>query len=97
MNSYELEFMPSALNEWHKLDNSIKLQFHAKLKERLSNPRVQKDKLQAYKDVYKIKLRSIGYRLVYQVKDNERIILILVVGARANDEVYKKLKSIFGK
>ena len=29
--SYELEFLPSALKEWQKLDNSIKVQFKKKL------------------------------------------------------------------
>ena len=47
--SYELEFLPSALKEWQKLDNSIKVQFKKKLSERLENPKVAKDKLRGYK------------------------------------------------
>ena len=35
--SYELEFLPGALKEWQKLDNSIKVQFKKKLSERLEN------------------------------------------------------------
>ena len=58
--SYELEFLPSALKEWQKLDNSIKVQFKKKLSERLENPKVTKDKLRGYEDVYKIKLRDVG-------------------------------------
>ncbi|WP_219809541.1 type II toxin-antitoxin system RelE family toxin [Campylobacter concisus] len=50
--SYELEFLPSALKEWQKLDNSIKVQFKKKLSERLENPKVVKDKLRGYEDVY---------------------------------------------
>ena len=90
--SYELEFLPSALKEWQKLDNSIKTQFKKKLKERLENPKAVKDKLRGYDDVYKIKLRDAGYRLAYQVKDVQITILVLVVGKRANDEVYNLLK-----
>ncbi|MBE9835866.1 type II toxin-antitoxin system RelE family toxin [Campylobacter concisus] len=93
--SYELEFLPSALKEWQKLDNSIKVQFKKKLSERLENPKVTKDKLRGYEDVYKIKLRDVGYRLAYQVKDDEIVVLVLVVGKRENNEVYKMLKDKF--
>ena len=93
--SYELEFLPSALKEWQKLDNSIKLQFKKKLSERLENPKVTKDKLRGYEDVYKIKLRDVGYRLAYQVKDDEIVVLVLVVGKRENNEVYEMLKDKF--
>ena len=93
--SYELEFLPSALKEWQKLDNSIKVQFKKKLSERLENPKVTKDKLRGYEYVYKIKLRDVGYRLAYQVKDDEIVVLVLVVGKRENNEVYKMLKDKF--
>ena len=93
--SYELEFLPSALKEWQKLDNSIKVQCKKKLSERLENPKVTKDKLRGYEDVYKIKLRDVGYRLAYQVKDDEIVVLVLVVGKRENNEVYKMLKDKF--
>ena len=93
--SYELEFLPSALKEWQKLDNSIKVQFKKKLSKRLENPKVTKDKLRGYEDVYKIKLRDVGYRLAYQVKDDEIVVLVLVVGKRENNEVYKMLKDKF--
>jgi len=93
--SYELEFLPSALKEWQKLDNSIKVQFKKKLSERLENPKVTKDKLRGYDDVYKIKLRDVGYRLAYQVKDDEIVVLVLVVGKRENNEVYEMLKDKF--
>lgn len=93
--SYELEFLPNALKEWQKLDNSIKVQFKKKLSERLENPKVAKDKLRGYEDVYKIKLRDVGYRLAYQVKDDEIVVLVLVVGKRENNEVYKMLKDKF--
>ena len=93
--SYELEFLPSALKEWQKLDNSRRVQFKKKLSERLENPKVTKDKLRGYEDVYKIKLRDVGYRLAYQVKDDEIVVLVLVVGKRENNEVYKMLKDKF--
>lgn len=71
------------------------MQFKKKLSERLENPKVTKDKLRGYEDVYKIKLRDVGYRLAYQVKDDEIVVLVLVVGKRENNEVYEMLKDKF--
>ena len=90
--SYELGFLPSALKEWQKLDNSIKVQFTKKLAARLENPKIAKDKLRGYENIYKIKLRDAGYRLAYQVKDAQITIIVLVVGRRENDEAYELLK-----
>ena len=90
--SYELEFLPKALKEWHKLDATIKTQFKKKLVERVENPKVAKDKLSGFDEVYKIKLRNIGYRLAYEVKDKEIIVLVLSVGKRENNSVYNHLK-----
>ncbi len=90
---YSLEYMPKALKEWHKLDSSLKLQFHKKLKKRLENPRVLKDKLSGYENVYKIKLRSAGFRLAYEVKDEEIVVLVLSVGKRENNDIYNHLKN----
>ncbi|MGR5308049.1 type II toxin-antitoxin system RelE family toxin, partial [Vibrio mediterranei] len=38
---------------------------------------------------YKIKLRSVGYRLVYEVRDDEVVVSIVAVGKRERNEVYK--------
>lgn len=91
--SYELHFKPKALKEWKKLNHSVKEQFKKKLKERLEQPKVVKDRLQGYENIYKIKLRSVGYRLAYEVKDEEVIVLVLVVGKRENNSIYDNLKA----
>ncbi len=49
--SYFLDFHPKALKEWKNLNQSLKIQFHKKLKERLENPRVSKDKLSGYENM----------------------------------------------
>ncbi|WP_026803755.1 type II toxin-antitoxin system RelE family toxin [Aliarcobacter lanthieri] len=90
--TYNLEFKPQALKEWNKLGSTIKEQFKKKLEERLKNPKVEKDKLSGYENVYKIKLRNVGYRLAYQVKDEEIVVLVLSVGKREKDKIYKNLK-----
>lgn len=89
--SYELEFMPKALKEWQKLDSSIKEQFKKKLAQRLENPKVPKDRLSGFENVYKIKLKSLGYRLAYEVVDERLVVLVLVVGKRENNAVYDTL------
>ncbi len=90
--TYNLRFLPAALKEWEKLSAPIKNQFKKKLAERLENPRVAADKLRGYDSVYKIKLRSAGYRLVYEVVDNELIIYVLAVGKREKGKVYSSLR-----
>lgn len=91
--TYKLLFNKKAQREWRKLDQSIKEQFKKKLKERLEQPFVPKDKLSGAKDCYKIKLQNIGYRLVYQVSENDITVLVLAVGRRENDQVYRNLMS----
>jgi len=86
---FELGFLDEALKEWKKLDNNTRDQFKKKLAERLTNPRVPASKLSGQKDRYKIKLRSIGYRLVYEVRDTELIIVVIAIGKRERNTVYK--------
>ena len=87
--SYELAFLDEALKEWRTLDNVTREQFTAKLTERLQNPKIRSARLQGAKERYKIKLRNAGYRLVYQVKDHELLILVVAVGKRERNDVYK--------
>ena len=88
--NYKVKFLPSALKEWKKLAPPIQKQFKKKLKERLTNPRNLASQLRGFKDVYKIKLRSIGYRLVYEVNDSEIIIYVIAVGKRERGLVCSK-------
>ena len=87
--SYELGFVEDALKEWRKLDGSIREQFKSKLAERLVNPRVPSAKLSGHPDRYKIKLRSLGYRLVYEVRDGQLLVVVVAVGKRERNAVYK--------
>ncbi|MBS9427030.1 type II toxin-antitoxin system RelE/ParE family toxin [Photorhabdus akhurstii] len=85
---YSLEFEKRALKEWKKLGHPIKEQLKKKLAERLENPHVQSARLRGRANRYKIKLRSSGYRLVYEVNDNKIILLVIAIGKRAGDAVY---------
>jgi len=91
--SYKLKFLPSALKEWKKLAPPIQKQFKNKLKERMQSPRNKASQLRGFKNVYKIKLRSVGYRLVYEVNDKEIVIYIIAVGKRERGIIYSKAES----
>ena len=86
---YELSFVDDALKEWRKLDSMIRRQFKSKLEERLANPAVPSARLRGSDNRYKIKLRSAGYRLVYEVRDREVLVVVVAVGKRERNEVYK--------
>lgn len=87
--SYELGFHPDALAEWRALDNSVSALFKKKLAERLEHPRVPAARLAGHKDRYKIKLRTVGYRLVYEVIDTRLLVVVVAVGKRERNAVYK--------
>jgi mRNA interferase RelE/StbE len=88
--SYELGFLDSALKEWRKLDANTRARFKKKLAERCENPRVPAAQLSGSRDRYKIKLRGIGYRLVYEVRDAEILVVVVAIGQRERSEVYRK-------
>lgn len=90
--TYKLTFLPAALKEWEKLGAPIKSQFKKKLAERLENPRVPADKLSGYDSVYKIKLRAAGYRLAYEVEDDQLLVYVIAIGKRDKGKVYATVK-----
>jgi mRNA interferase RelE/StbE len=87
--SFELAFLEEALAEWRKLDGTIRIQLKKKLTERLDAPRVPSAKLSGHPDRYKIKLRSVGYRLVYEVRDQQVLVIVIAVGKRDRNAVYR--------
>lgn len=96
--AYALLFLPDARREWDGLDGSIKKLFKNALKKRLDIPRVPGAQLRApLIDCYKIKLRGVGYRLVYLVRDDDEIpnIVVLTVGRR-DGGIYEAAAAAFG-
>ncbi len=61
-----------------------------KLAEVLESPRIEANKLRDMPDCYMIKLRSSGYRLVYQVIDEKVVVFVISVGKRERSEVYSE-------
>ena len=86
---YKLAFREDALKEWRKLDSSVRTQFKKKLLERLERPRIESARLSGQKDRYKIKLRQAGYRLVYEVHDTNVTVVVVAVGKRERNAIYK--------
>lgn len=68
----------------------MRQQLKKKLAEILVNPRIEANRLHALPDCYKIKLRSSGYRLVYQVLDHEVVVLVIAIDRRENQRAYRK-------
>jgi len=88
--TYKLVFKEQAKKEWDKLDGPVRKQFASKLKERLRDPRIESSRLSGMSDCYKIKLRRAGFRIVYQVRDNELVVSVVAVGKRERNFVYKQ-------
>jgi mRNA interferase RelE/StbE len=87
--TYSLEFDRRALKEWNKLGDTLRQQFKKKLSEVLENPRIEANRLRQLPDCYKLKLRSAGYRLIYQVLDREIVVFVVAVGKREREAAYQ--------
>jgi mRNA interferase RelE/StbE len=88
--TYRLFFLTQARDEWDRLTPPIQVQFKKKLAERLENPHVPASRLSGSTTRYKIKLRAAGYRLVYQVNDQQVTVLVIAVGRRDKNRVYRE-------
>ncbi|MNV90560.1 mRNA interferase RelE [compost metagenome] len=53
-------------------------------------PRIEANHLHSLPDCYKIKQRSSGYRLVYQVIDHEVVVFVVAVDRRESEQAYRK-------
>ena len=91
---YRLKFLPDALDEWNALDGSVKEVLKKLLKKRLEQPRVPGAELHGdLRDCYKIKLATVGYRLVYRVEDETVFVTVIAVGKRDRLKVYETAKN----
>ncbi|MGB5325746.1 MAG: type II toxin-antitoxin system RelE/ParE family toxin [Pseudomonadales bacterium] len=87
--SYSLAFKKSALKEWRKLSPTIRDQFKKKLQQRLEQPHVASAAIRGARDIYKIKLRRSGYRLVYSVDDKTITVTVIAAGKRDRNTIYR--------
>ena len=95
--TYRVKFRPQAKKAFDRLGTADQRQLAAKLKQRSVNPRVQADAVREIPGGYRIKLRASGIRLIYQVRDNRLVILVLAIGKRERLEAYKEAIRELGK
>lgn len=67
----------------------LQRQLSKKLKERCAHPRVEADAVREISNGYKIKLRASGIRLIYQVREQQLVILVLGIGKREREDAYQ--------
>ena len=94
--TYKLRFHALALAEWRKLDASVREPLKKKLAERLVTPRIAAAALSGMANCYKIKQRSLGYRLIYRVDEDVvyiTFITVIAVGKRDKNQVYGAAKN----
>lgn len=85
---YQVKFKPSAKKEFESFDKKIKIQIASKIDKLAENPESLKpEKIQGSDSFYRI--RSGDYRIIYEIIDNQLIILVVKIGHRR--EIYKKL------
>lgn len=91
--AYGLFFLPQARQEWDDLDGSLKALFKAALKKRLETPHLPGSQLRPpLVDCYKIKLRGIGYRLVYLVREETDALpanIVVLTAGRRDGGIYE--------
>ena len=71
------------------MDASVRAPLKKKLAERLQAPRVPASALHGMADCYKIKLHSVGYRMIYRVDESEIFITVIATGRRDKNKVYR--------
>ena len=87
--AFELKFAREALDEWNRLDKSVREPLKKKLAKRLENPHVPNDRLFGnLAGCYKIKNNKTGHRLIYQVIDDQLVVVVLAVDKRSELKAY---------
>ena len=96
--SWKLEYLPEAEKDLKDLDGSQRILVLKAIKKVQQNPLPVDE--QGYgkplgnhnstnlAELLKIKLRSAGLRVVYQLRHTESSMLVIVIGIRADEEVY---------
>ncbi len=87
--TYKITFLKQAKKEWDNLSPDVQVYFKKKLLKVIENPHIRKCRVREMKDCYKVKLSTVGYRLVYKVIEEKVVIQVITVGRRDKNYVYK--------
>lgn len=74
---------------WKKLPADAKKLFVKQIEKVCRNPALAKPLSGDLARCYKLKLRSLGYRVVYQLDTSQHKLIIIVVGVRNNGKIYE--------
>jgi mRNA interferase RelE/StbE len=79
--SYKIEVKKSALKELQKLERSVVVQILRGIRALSNNPRSQQSlKLRSSENSYRLRIGD--YRIVYQIEDRTKTIIVYAVGHR---------------
>lgn len=104
---WQVQYLPEAQEDLRKLDGSQRLLVRKAIQKVAQNP-LSTDEGGYGKPLgskgstdlsgfLKIKLRGAGLRVVYKVIRNESGMLVIIIGARADDEVYEEAQRRINK
>ena len=86
---YSVKFSPSAKGDFRSLDKKIQRQIANKLDKLAKDPNsLKSEKIKCSESFYRI--RSGDYRIIYEIFNDELIILVIKIGHRR--DIYDKLK-----
>lgn len=88
--SYKLLYLPLAGKDIKKLDHSIKPLIERAVLRLAENPTLGKPLSDNLRDYFSYRVSS--YRIIYKIRNNELIVIIVSVGHRR--EVYEKLRKL---
>ena len=96
--SWSVSYLPEADTDLEKLDNSQRIMVLKAIAKVSSNPQAKQEggygtplgnrKIARLSGLYKIKLKKSGLRIVYKLICINRQMIIIIIGARADNEVY---------
>ena len=97
---WTVDFIPKAEKEFNKLNNSPKSQVAKAIHKVSQNPLPQSEggygkslsnnQSSKLAGCLKIKLKNIGLRVVYQLIRDDKVMKIIIVSIRDDNEVYKE-------
>ena len=94
MTKYKILYTPSAAKDIKKLDGSAKQLIETGLERIAETPEIGKPLRKELKGLYSYRVAT--YRILYKIRKNELIVIIIAIGHRKNiyDRIKKALLSL---
>ncbi len=87
--TYHIEFAQPAEKQLEDLPSSVQRRVKEKIDSLERNPRPQGiDKIAGEEQLYRVRIGD--YRVIYQIRDSEHLVLVLHIGGRK--DIYRNLK-----